>query len=105
MAPEVDPHHPVSEYQPAGQRVVHAGTEPVGMEENDRWAVPTPVQPRGADPVAFDAPGQRVAGAEIPGDPIPADGAHQRVLRSHRPVMDRSLAGPPSDRRDEDGEP
>ena len=54
---EVDADNPATADQPTGQRVVHAGAEPVRMQQEERWARTAPVQVGDSQAVAGNPPG------------------------------------------------
>ncbi len=56
VAPEVDAHHPVVGGQRPGQRVEHPGAEAVGVEQDQRRAVATPVERPDGEAVVLDRP-------------------------------------------------
>tara|TARA_B100000809_G_scaffold77562_1_gene75444 strand:+ start:989 stop:1393 length:405 start_codon:yes stop_codon:yes gene_type:complete len=62
VPPEVDADDPATADQPTGQGVVHAGTEPVRMQEEERWARASPVQVGDPEAVADHPAGDRRIG-------------------------------------------
>jgi hypothetical protein len=54
VAPQVDADGAEDVAQPPRQRVEQAGTEPVGVEEQEGYAICTPVEDGDAQPVVLD---------------------------------------------------
>ena len=79
VTPQVDADHPVVGRQRPGQRVEHAGAEPVRMEQDERRAVAAPVERTDGEPVVLDRPPLRFA-------PTPVAIAAARYRTARRPL-------------------